>query len=127
MRLSTFVPLMILSCTAHAAERPYAPPRLDNGQPDMQGVWIASNATPLQRPAGFATLVIDEVQAAKLLAAMDARAEDRSTPYYTQPSTGESHFLRRDEPILEYACHEANYSLIHILEGARERERQASQ
>jgi hypothetical protein len=65
MRLSTFVPLMILSCTAHAAERPYAPPRLDNGQPDMQGVWIASNATPLQRPAGFATLVIDEVQAAK--------------------------------------------------------------
>jgi hypothetical protein len=312
MRLSTFVPLMILSCTADAAERLYAPPRLDNGQPDMQGVWVASNSTPLQRPPGFTSLVIDEAQAAKLLAAMDARAEDRSTPtepteyfdppsiepirgelrsslivdppnglipgndlyrqqvaqavanvldamdgpeqrpaperclasqttqppilsirtgvnlhqivqtagafvftsefvnavriirlssrrlpavvttwlgdsigrwegdvlvvetggftpndhlrigfansflvssrtvvterfvrvaedridytftvedptYYTQPWTGESHFMRRDEPILEYACHEANYSLIHILEGARERERQASQ
>ena len=45
--------------------------------------------------------------------------------YYTQPWTGESHFLRRDEPMLEYACHEANYSLVHILEGARERERRA--
>jgi hypothetical protein len=47
--------------------------------------------------------------------------------YYTQPWTGESHFLRRDEPVLEYACHEANYSLIHILEGAREQERRARQ
>jgi len=44
--------------------------------------------------------------------------------YYTRPWTGESHFLRRDEQLLEYACHEANYSLLHILEGARERERQ---
>jgi hypothetical protein len=45
--------------------------------------------------------------------------------YYTQTWKGEAHFLRRDEPMLEYACHEANYSLVHILEGARERERQA--
>lgn len=44
--------------------------------------------------------------------------------YYTQPWQGESHFLRRGEPMLEYACHEANYSLVHILEGARERDRQ---
>jgi hypothetical protein len=43
--------------------------------------------------------------------------------YYTQPWQGESHFLLRDEPMLEYACHEANYSLVHILEGARERDR----
>jgi hypothetical protein len=312
MLRSTLVLLLILSGSAAGKERPYTAPRLDNGQPDMQGVWVASNSIPLQRPPGVAALVIDEAQAAKLLAAMDARAEDRSTPtepteyfdamsiepirgqlrsslivdpanglipgndlykqrvaqavanileamdgpeqrpaperclastttqppilsirtgvnlhqivqtadafvftsefvntariirlhsrrmpaavttwlgdsigrwegdvlvvettgftpsdqmrlalgnsflvtprtvvterfarvagdridytftvedptYYTQPWTGESHFLRRDEPILEYACHEANYSLIHILEGARERERQASQ
>ena len=38
--------------------------------------------------------------------------------YYTQPWTGESHFIRRDEPLLEFACHEANYSMIHVLEGA---------
>jgi hypothetical protein len=44
--------------------------------------------------------------------------------YYTQPWKGESHFLRRNEPMLEYACHEANYSLVHSLEAARERDRQ---
>jgi hypothetical protein len=301
--------LVIFSCPAVAKEQPYRPPRLDNGQPDMQGVWVASNSTPLQRPAGFSTLVIDEAQAAQLLASVSARFEDRSTPtepteyfddhsiervrgqlrssiivdppdglipgndlfkqqaararagvltamdgpeqrpaakrclasqtvqppilairdgvnlhqivqtadyfvfvsevvgaarvvrlnsqpapaaitswlgdsigrwegdtlivetrgftpsdhfrmgstgdflvtprtvvterfaraapdtidytftvedstYYTRPWTGESHFLRRDEPLLEFACHEANYSLVHILEGARERDRQ---
>jgi hypothetical protein len=301
--------LLVLSCSAAAKEQPYSPPRLDTGQPDMQGVWVASNSTPLQRPPGFATLVIDEAQAAKLLASVYGRFEDRNTPtepteyfdaatiepvrgelrssiivdppdglipgnelykqhiaqatrdmlaamdgpeqrpaperclasqttqppilaiyvgvnlhqivqtadsfvfvsefvsaariirlssrhlpaaitswlgdsigrwdgdalivetrgftpsdhlrmgptgyflvsprtvvterfarvapdridytftvddptYYTRPWTGESHFLRRDEPMLEYACHEANYSLVHILEGARERERQ---
>ena len=301
--------LIILSCSAVAREHPYSPPRLDHGQPDMQGVWVASNSTPLQRRAGFTTLVIDQAQAEQLLAAVTARFEDRNTPtepteyfdpvgiervrgelrssiivdppdglipgnelykqqvlrarasilsamdgpeqrpaperclasqtvqppilsigngvnlhqivqtagyflfvseflgaarivrlgsqhlpgaitswlgdsighwdddvlivetrgftpadhfrmgstgdflispqtivterfarvtadridytftvedptYYTQPWTGESHFLRRDEQLLEYACHEANYSLVHILEGARERERQ---
>jgi hypothetical protein len=301
--------LVILSCPTAAKEQLYNPPRLDNGQPDMQGVWVASNSTPLQRPAGYSTLVIDEAQAAKVLASLDARFEDRNTPtepteyfdppsiervrgelrssiivdppdgvipgndlyqqqvvraragvlsamdgpeqrpaaerclgsqttqppilsirngvnlhqivqtadsfvfvsefvnaariirlsakrlptavtswlgdsigrwesdvlvvetrgftpsdhlrmgstgdflvsprtvvterfarvaadridytftvydptYYTRPWTGESHFLRRDELLLEYACHEANYSLVHILEGARERERQ---
>jgi hypothetical protein len=301
--------LTILSCSAAAKEQLYIPPRLDTGQPDMQGVWVAPNSTPLQRPPGFSTLVLDEAQAAKLLAALEARSEDRTTPteptdyfdphsiervrgqlrssiivdppdglipgndlykqrvararadvlsamdgpeqrpaaerclgsqtaqppilsiragvnlhqivqtadsfvfasefasaariirlnaqplpaavtswlgdsigrwegdvlvvatrgftpsdhfrnapsgdflvtprtvvterfarvapdridytftvedptYYTQPWTGESHFLRRDERLLEYACHEGNYSLVHILEGARERERQ---
>ena len=84
MRRSAFTVLLILSCSAVAKERPYTPPRLDTGQPDMQGVWVASNSTPLQRPPGFTTLVIDEAQAAKLLAALDARAEDRNTP--TEPT-----------------------------------------
>lgn len=301
--------LILVGCSAVAKERLYSPPRLATGQPDMQGVWVASNGTPLQRPSGFSTLVIDEAQAAKLLASFYARFEDRNTPtepteyfepasiervrgelrssiivdppdglipgndlfkqhvargrarvlsamdgpeqrpaaerclasqtvqppilsisngvnlhqivqtsdsfvfvsefisatriirlspqrlpaaitswlgdsigrwegdvlvvetrgftpgdhlrmgssgdflvtprtvvterfnrvapdridytfvvedptYYTRPWTGETHFLRRDESLLEYACHEANYSLVHILEGARERERQ---
>lgn len=84
MRRLAFAMSLILGCTAGAAERPYSPPRLDTGQPDMQGVWIASNSTPLQRPPGFTTLVIDEAQAAKLLAALDATSEDRSTP--TEPT-----------------------------------------
>jgi hypothetical protein len=84
MRSRTFAVLLILSSAVAAKEQAYAPTRLENGQPDMQGVWVASNATPLQRPPGFTALLIDEAQAAKLLAALDARAEDRTTP--TEPS-----------------------------------------
>ena len=39
--------------------------------------------------------------------------------YYTRPWTGESHFLRSHSRIYEYACHEGNYSLPGVLEGAR--------
>lgn len=309
MHRSILAGLLVVSFAVAAKEQPYTAPRLDHGQPDMQGVWVASNSIPLERQPGFTTLVIDEAQAAKLLAAMEERAEDRATPtepteyfeafsiepirgqlrsslivdppdgrvpgndlykqhlaqkianvltaadgpeqrpsaerclgsqtvqppilsirngvnlhqivqtadsflfasefisaarivrlnskpwpaavtswlgdslgrwdgnvlivvtrgftpsdhlraagrtssflvsprtvvterfervaadridysfvvedptYYTQPWTGESHFLRRDEQIFEYACHEANYSMVHILEAARERER----
>lgn len=84
MRWSTFAILGIFSCAVTAREQPYRPPRLDNGQPDLQGVWVASNSTPLQRPAGFASLVLSESQAAQLLATLDARAEDRSIP--TEPT-----------------------------------------
>lgn len=84
MQRSILAILLVLSCAVAAKERPYTPARLDNGQPDMQGVWVAFNATPLQRPPGFTTLVIDDAQAAKLLAALDARAEDRNTP--TEPT-----------------------------------------
>jgi hypothetical protein len=84
MHGSAFTVLLIVSCSAIAQEQLYRPPRLDSGQPDMQGVWIMSNSTPLQRPAGFTTLVIDEAQSARLLAALEARAEDRNTP--TEPT-----------------------------------------
>ena len=39
--------------------------------------------------------------------------------YYTQPWTGETHLFRTDDQLLEYACHEANYSLPWILRAAR--------
>ena len=42
--------------------------------------------------------------------------------HYTQPWTGETQYLRSDEPIFEDACHEGNYSLKHILEGGRVRD-----
>jgi hypothetical protein len=38
---------------------------------------------------------------------------------YTQRWNGESHFLRTDAPLLEYACYEGNYSLAYLLRGAR--------
>lgn len=38
---------------------------------------------------------------------------------YTQPWTGETHLMRKNEKMFEYACHEANYSLRFILQGGR--------
>jgi hypothetical protein len=39
--------------------------------------------------------------------------------YYTQPWKGETRFQRSDERMLEYACHEGNYSLAYVLMAAR--------
>ena len=39
--------------------------------------------------------------------------------YYTRRWKGETRFGRSDEPILEYACHEGNYSLTNALLGGR--------
>ncbi len=50
----------------------WTPPRLSNGRPDLQGVWLSNTATPLQRPpvfAGRAFLTDEEV------ATLRARAE----------------------------------------------------
>jgi hypothetical protein len=39
--------------------------------------------------------------------------------YYTQPWKGETRFGRSNDQILEYACHEGNYSLGNALTSAR--------
>lgn len=39
--------------------------------------------------------------------------------HYTRPWTGETQFMRTDDRILEYACHEGNYSMRFILQGGR--------
>jgi len=39
--------------------------------------------------------------------------------YYTQPWKGETRFERSSERMLEYACHEGNYSLAYVLQGGR--------
>jgi hypothetical protein len=45
---------------------------------------------------------------------------------FTRPWTGEVPFLRMDELIYEYACHEGNYALSNVLSGERAREREAA-
>jgi hypothetical protein len=42
---------------------------------------------------------------------------------YTAPWLAEYSLFRTDKPILEFACHEGNYSLPNILAGARQQER----
>jgi hypothetical protein len=41
---------------------------------------------------------------------------------YTRQWKGETHYTRTNDRILEYACHEANTSLVYILRGARVQE-----
>ncbi len=44
---------------------------------------------------------------------------------FTQKWSGELPFVKMDEQIYEYACHEANYALSNILSGERARDREA--
>src|SRR4249920_1511394 len=50
-----------------AASRPsaYAPPRLRDGHPDLQGIYDLATLTPLERPAGAKAVLTDE-EAARL-------------------------------------------------------------
>ncbi len=43
---------------------------------------------------------------------------------YTRPFSGELVFSATKGPLYEYACHEGNYALPHILAGARAKEKQ---
>lgn len=43
--------------------------------------------------------------------------------YYTKAWRGEMTFSRQTAPLFEYACHEANYAMVGILNGARKAER----
>ncbi|MBI1340278.1 hypothetical protein GC169_08740 [bacterium] len=47
--------------------------------------------------------------------------------YYSSPWTVEYALTRTDEPLYEFACHEGNYSLEHMLAGARVEEKRAAQ
>jgi hypothetical protein len=42
---------------------------------------------------------------------------------FAQPWGGEYEFSRSNGPVYEYACHEGNYGLVGILQGAREEDR----
>lgn len=46
--------------------------------------------------------------------------------YYTAPWRGETHFLRTNDQVFEYACHEGNYSLPSILRAVRIKETEES-
>ena len=82
--------LLPLSCflafvaSATLAGTVYEPPRLEDGRPDLQGVWDHVNATPLERPAGYDALAITAEQASAIGRALTQAAEDRSKP--TEPT-----------------------------------------
>lgn len=70
--------LLAAAVTARAGE--YRPPRLPDGQVDLQGVWSHKNITPLERPADQTSFIITREQAAQLQARILAKSEDLSRP-----------------------------------------------
>lgn len=58
----------------------YRPPRLPDGQVDLQGVWSHTNITPLERPIDFTTLVITPLEASELQARILLRRENLRLP-----------------------------------------------
>jgi hypothetical protein len=68
--------------TAQAAD--YRPPRLADGQVDLQGMWSHKNITPLERPDELKSFVISSEEAAQLQAKILAKSEDLSRP--SEPS-----------------------------------------
>jgi hypothetical protein len=80
-------------CAASAATAAYRPPRLEDGQPDLQGTWDHIDATPLERPGGYTTLAITAEQAAAIERHLVEVTEDRSTPTEPTEYFNERHML----------------------------------
>ena len=70
----------LLAAAAAAQAGDYRPPRLADGQVDLQGVWSHKNITPLERPADVKSFVITREEAAQLQARILAKSEDLSRP-----------------------------------------------
>jgi hypothetical protein len=70
--------LLAAAVTAQAGE--YRPPRLTDGQVDLQGVWSHRNITPLERPAELKSFLISREEAAQLQARILAKTNDQSKP-----------------------------------------------
>jgi hypothetical protein len=72
--------LLALLTVSVVHARDYRAPRLEDGRPDLQGVWSHRNLTPLERPADLPTFVITRDQALQLQAKILAKGEDLSRP-----------------------------------------------
>ena len=70
----------LLAISAAAQGGDYRPPRLPDGQIDLQGVWSHKNITPLERPAELKSFVISREEAAQLQARILAKTNDQSKP-----------------------------------------------
>lgn len=72
--------LLAAAAAAAAQAGEYRPPRLSDGQVDLQGVWSHKNITPLERPDELKSFVITPEEAAQLQAKILAKSEDLSRP-----------------------------------------------
>ena len=114
--------------------RPHAPSRIRQWPGDSRGRWEEG------------TLVVDTVNfndrthyegSTEALRVVErfTRVDDETIRYeftvqddrtWAQPWSAEFPLMKRDGPLYEYACHEGNHDIRHILEVARNVERQAA-
>jgi hypothetical protein len=57
---------------------------------------------------------------------IDYRFTVEDPSHWTRPFSGEFPFVKTDEKLYEFACHEGNYSVPNILSGARYEEQEAA-
>ena len=83
---------LLLAPVAFAQAGGYTPPRAADGKPDLQGFWVNTSLTSLERSGQFKELAIPPEQAAKLeagRAAADARSALPTDPNSGAPTKGQ--------------------------------------
>ena len=70
----------LLAAAAAAQAGEYRPPRLNDGQVDLQGMWSHRNITPFERPKELNSFVITREEAEQLQARILAKTNDLSKP-----------------------------------------------
>lgn len=84
---------LVLAGCASTSNNNYEPPRLANGQPDLQGTWTNVSLTSLTRPGNFDSLVVSEEEAQRIadrVAARAARGLEPTDPNAPPPKKGTS-------------------------------------
>lgn len=92
-RLAGLIALALAAAPAAIAQTgDYQPPRAADGKPDLQGFWVNTSLTSLERSAQFKDLVIPPEQAQKLEAqrlAANIRADAPTDPTSGAPKKGQ--------------------------------------
>ena len=121
--------------------RPHLPESVRQLNGDSRGHWEGdtlvvdstnfTDKTPFRGPPAYTRQDIfssKEMHVVERFTRVDAETivysftvEDPGT--WSKPWSGEVMMKRFEGPIFEYACHEGNYGLAHILEGARAKEK----
>ena len=83
-------------------------------QGDYEPIFLSDDATVTER---FTRVSADELL---------YQFEIDDPAFYSQVWKGEMTFFPSSGPVFEYACHEGNYALQHILSGARQIERKGA-
>ena len=86
MRIALTISILSMALTLSAqTSRPYSPPRMPDGHPDLQGTYDLATLTPLERPAN-AKAVLSEDEATRLERQVATRTELGGRPIRAERS-----------------------------------------